>query len=168
VVVGNDFARITPNVFDFVGVAPIGYMLFALALGVCAGVFIRRTIPAMAATVAVFVAARFAVRDIRGSLLTPLRAVLSFQGPDPVARANWIVNTYYIDRQGHNVGNTLSLQGCARQSIGQCLASHGIRRVDYYQPTRRFWALQSIEFAIFAGLALLLLALASWWVTHRT
>lgn len=47
--------------FGFHGVAPIGYAAFAFALGVTAGVLLRRTVPAMAATLAGFVGARLAV-----------------------------------------------------------------------------------------------------------
>jgi len=41
-------SRIQPNIFDVQGIAPIGYTLFAFALGTAAGTFIRRTVPAMA------------------------------------------------------------------------------------------------------------------------
>jgi hypothetical protein len=50
--------RITPVVFDQRGIDPIGWALFAFALGVAAGVLLRRTLPAMATTLAVFTAAR--------------------------------------------------------------------------------------------------------------
>jgi hypothetical protein len=46
--------RITPPVFDERGIDPIGWALFAFALGLTAAVLIRRTLPAMAATLAVF------------------------------------------------------------------------------------------------------------------
>ena len=50
--------RITPPVFDMRGIDPIGWALFAFALGVTAGVLIHRTLPAMAATLGIFTAAR--------------------------------------------------------------------------------------------------------------
>jgi hypothetical protein len=50
--------RITPPVFDQRGIDPIGWALFAFALGVTAGVLLRRTLPAMASTLAVFTTAR--------------------------------------------------------------------------------------------------------------
>ncbi|ADB49313.1 ABC transporter permease subunit [Conexibacter woesei] len=53
--------RISPAVFDARGIAPIGYAAFAVALGVTAGAVIRRTVPAMAVTLAVFVAVQVAV-----------------------------------------------------------------------------------------------------------
>lgn len=166
--VGNDFARITPHVFDFVGIAPLGYSLFALALGIAAGVLTRRTIPAMVITIAGFATARFGVRALRAHLIPPLRVVLPIRGPDLHAHADWIVNSYFVDRTGHNLGTTLNLVGCRGLAIGQCLAKNDIKRVDLYEPANRFWSLQTIEFAIFTGLAMVLLAVVAWWVTRRT
>jgi hypothetical protein len=48
--------RIAPPMFEARGIAPIGYTLFALALGVAAGLVVRRVVPAMAITLALFVA----------------------------------------------------------------------------------------------------------------
>lgn len=50
--------RIIPTVFDERGINPIGWALFAFALGVTAGVLLRRTLPAMATTLAIFTAVR--------------------------------------------------------------------------------------------------------------
>jgi hypothetical protein len=47
--------RIAPPVFGMRGLAPIGYTAFAFTLGVAAGAIARRTVPAMAITLAVFV-----------------------------------------------------------------------------------------------------------------
>src|SRR5262249_39924083 len=44
-VAGDRFA----NGFDLEGAVPVAYALFALALGMAAGVLVRRTVPAMAA-----------------------------------------------------------------------------------------------------------------------
>ena len=48
--------RMAPPTFGTRGIVPIGYTAFAFALGVTAGTVIRRTVPAMAVTLAVFVA----------------------------------------------------------------------------------------------------------------
>jgi hypothetical protein len=53
--------QLAPAMFGVRGITPIGYAAFAFALGVTAGVFIRRTIPAMAATIVVFTGIRFAI-----------------------------------------------------------------------------------------------------------
>ena len=52
----TDFPRIQPLIFDTRGIVPIGYAAFAFALGVTVGMLARRTLAAMAITLAVFVA----------------------------------------------------------------------------------------------------------------
>lgn len=64
------------QVFDRRDIAPIAYALFAFAVGVLLGALIRRTLPAMAGTLAVFVLARIAVSIwIRPHLMAPKHLV---------------------------------------------------------------------------------------------
>jgi len=59
--------------FDERDIVPIGYAAFAFALGVAAGVLVRRTLPAMATTLVAFVAARLAmIHSIRPHLIAPV------------------------------------------------------------------------------------------------
>jgi hypothetical protein len=61
--------------FDSRDIVPIGYAAFAFALGVTAGVLIRRPLPAMATTLVAFVGARLAATYwIRPHLIAPLHA----------------------------------------------------------------------------------------------
>ena len=53
-----------PGRFDIMGIVPVGYALFATALGIAAGAVARRTVPALAATLAVFIAARFMITEL--------------------------------------------------------------------------------------------------------
>ena len=53
----------SPGTFSTRGLVPFGYAAFAFALGVCSGVILRRTLPAMAVTLAGFVGARLAVTN---------------------------------------------------------------------------------------------------------
>jgi ABC-type transport system involved in multi-copper enzyme maturation permease subunit len=65
-------------VFDERGIAPIGYAAFAFASGALIGAILRRTLPAMATTIAAFVAARIAVGLwIRPHLLAPTHTAMS-------------------------------------------------------------------------------------------
>jgi hypothetical protein len=65
-------ARLDPATFDARGVAPLGYAALAFALGVTAGVLLRRTLPAMALTLVAFVALQVVVPNfIRPQLLPP-------------------------------------------------------------------------------------------------
>ena len=47
-----------PGRFDIMGIVPVAYALFAMALGITAGALLRRTLPAMAVTLAGFIAVR--------------------------------------------------------------------------------------------------------------
>ena len=68
--------------FDQRGITLLGYAAFAFILGVCAGLVLRRTVPAMVATLVVFGAVRLAVTEwVRPYLFTPLRLVSAFQSP---------------------------------------------------------------------------------------
>jgi hypothetical protein len=64
--------------FDVRDITPIGYVAFAFALGVTVGVLMRRTVPAMATTLAGFVAARLAVTYwVRPHLLSPAHTTMA-------------------------------------------------------------------------------------------
>lgn len=68
--------RMAATIFDARGVVPIGYSLFALALGVVLGMAVRRTVPAMALTLAVFLAVQIAVPAfVRPHLIPPRQFV---------------------------------------------------------------------------------------------
>jgi ABC-type transport system involved in multi-copper enzyme maturation permease subunit len=66
-IAGDRFGAMTFATRD---IAPLGYALFAFALGTTAGLLLRRTIPAMAVTLAVFIAIQIIVPTaIRPNLL---------------------------------------------------------------------------------------------------
>ncbi len=104
------------------GIVPLGYAAFAFALGVCAGLVLRRTVPAMVATLAVFVGVRLAVTNwVRPYLLAPLRLVAalpppvpnSFRGPTPPRPGDWVVSDQVTTAAGRVVGQdgAISLGG---------------------------------------------------------
>ncbi len=69
--------RFDPGVFTERGVVAVGYAAFALALGVAAGALMRRTLPAMAATLLGFAGARVAVTFlVRPNLLSATRVLV--------------------------------------------------------------------------------------------
>ena len=63
------------NRFDITGIAPVGYAIFAMALGICAGALLRRTLPALAVTLAGFAGIRELIALwLRLATLTPVTA----------------------------------------------------------------------------------------------
>ena len=184
--------RFTPGVFDVRGIVPIAYVLFAVALGVAAGVLIRRTLPAMAATLGGFVAVRalvtifarphyMAARTASAPIFAAGTGIKFVNDAFPGA---WILNQVTLDRAGalvsQGVGfdfNYLSPR-CPGVippppafpkpgPLEGCVHRLGIHVVSTYQPAGRFWAFQGIEFAIYAALAAALIAVSVWVVRRR-
>ena len=50
----NQFPQLSPLMFDARGITPMGYAAFAFTLGGTVGMLIRRTLPAIAITLAIF------------------------------------------------------------------------------------------------------------------
>ncbi|MGW0390614.1 ABC transporter permease [Streptomyces sp. NPDC003042] len=66
--------RFTPLLFSGRAIVPLGYAAFAFIVGACAGLLIRRTVPAMAATLVVFAVVQILVPfAIRPHFISPER-----------------------------------------------------------------------------------------------
>lgn len=108
------------SVFDARDVAPIGYTFFAFAMGALLGAVIRRTLPAMAATLAAFVVARIAIQTWVRPYLMPSRHLtasilgagnfgfFSKNGGPPILAAqadgppgSWVIHNQLINSSGH-------------------------------------------------------------------
>ncbi|GAA2415853.1 transporter [Nonomuraea africana] len=69
----DELALMAPLVFGARGIAPMGYAAFAFVLGVTVGMVVRRTLPAMALTLAVFAAIQLAMPLlVRPHLMPPV------------------------------------------------------------------------------------------------
>ena len=111
-------------------IVPIGYAAFGFALGVTAGVLIRRTLPAMATVAAAFTASRVAmVRWIRPHLIAPAHLVVALDpvstgygrtnsGPDTLQASPprlpnaWINSTQILDKAGHALSPQFLASAC--------------------------------------------------------
>jgi ABC-type transport system involved in multi-copper enzyme maturation permease subunit len=72
-----DYGRMEPLLFAARGIVPIGYAVFAFALGVTVGMLVRRALPAMAITLAVFVAVQIVMPLlVRPHLVAPVRSTI--------------------------------------------------------------------------------------------
>jgi len=129
-------ARLTPVAFAMRGVAPVGYAVFALVLGVGVGLVLRRTVPAMAVTLAVFTFVQVAVPLwVRPHLVPPARQTITIadnlvgielHGPGgPVRlevttgdRGDWILSNRTVDASGQVVTALPSW-------VGDCLPAPG-------------------------------------------
>jgi hypothetical protein len=130
---GNSLAmnQFNPLVFATHGITPLGYAAFAFALGVTVGALIRRTVPAMAVTLAIFAALQLAMPLwIRPNLLPASHTTmgitdattvnlytagsphtftytLAADGGLPGRPEAWVRSSGATDAKGHPVGTVL-------------------------------------------------------------
>jgi hypothetical protein len=189
---GNSFSinKIAPPLFGATGIAPVGYAAFAFALGVAAGVLIRRTIPAMAVTLVIFAAVQVVMPLlIQPHLISPARltapfnantaneimisspgntmtVVGNFSGP-----AAWVLSNQTITPSG-KVFTGPAPSACVSSSAPpqECTNSLNklhLRQLITYQPASRYWPMQWLELAIYLVLAAGLSVLCVWQVRRR-
>ena len=158
--------RISPSSFDVEGIVVPAYALFALAVGVLAGLLLRRTLPAISVAAAAFVAVRLGVEKLlRPSYLAPLHSSVLGTGPAGRAR-DWVLHDTLVDSVGRSITTAredLAVLHAQHAGIDaqQYVAALGWRRLITYQPADRFWTFQGIEAAIFIVLALLVVGAAA-------
>ncbi|TDD69173.1 ABC transporter permease [Actinomadura rubrisoli] len=139
----SGFTRMGPLLFDARGIVPIGYAAFAFVLGVFAGMLVRRTLPAMAVTLAAFAVLQTVMpllvrphllppirttSDIRATNVEdlfmqrgggPLHLVMKTQAPnDPGA---WVLSTGIVDASGRGIGDDIPVS----TSSGPCAPPKG-------------------------------------------
>jgi hypothetical protein len=186
-----DASRFNAGSFDLRGIVPVAYALFALALGVLIGTLLRRTLPAMAATLAGFIGVRVLINIFLRPHYLPAKTasmpvVLKGRGflvGGPDLANGWILNQVTFDRSGHFAYNgggisftPMLTSHCpgfptppnmpSPTQLTQCVSKLGLHTVTTYQPAGRFWAFQGIESAIYVALAAALFV-AAWWVVRR-
>ena len=163
--------RFTQVFFDMQGIAPVGYTLFAVAFGVFAGTLLPKVLPAMALTLAGFVAARVAVALFaRPNYMTPLvddQLIQNGTGGQGDLAGGWVLAKEV--RQADGTFVTSGTVRCPPAADGvPCAADQafGLRPGAYnhqvFQPGDRFWTFQWIETGLFVALAALLI-----WVAIR-
>lgn len=165
------FARL----YDLQGVIPIASAVLAVGIGALSGVVLRRTVPAMLATAAGFVAVRLPIAlFIRPRLETARTVSLPFSPDTPLdGTGAWVLSRTVVDRGGSVLGRdgSLDLRTLAGRCPGlpdpdlpgrrlpdpgvvdACLEGLGVRSVTRYHPGDRFWAFQVWESLILVGVA---------------
>jgi ABC-type transport system involved in multi-copper enzyme maturation permease subunit len=181
-------------VFATHDITPLGYAAFAFTLGATAGALIRRAVPAMAVTLAIFAAVQIAMPLwIRPHLfparhtvipVTSLHSISLQQGGLngssftlgtgnlPSQPGAWLLSSGAVNTAGQAASTTPA--ACTAQSMRNdtpaffdCLASHGIREAVSYQPASRYWAFQWTETAIYTALTLALAGYCFWRLGRR-
>ena len=191
-------------VFPTHGITPLGYAAFGFALGVTAGLLVRRAIPAMAITLAIFAAAQLITPLIRPTLLPTSRTVttIAAAGATVSLKANpklaftattvpgkpgaWIISSEGVNAAGKPVSTIPAAcepavsrtfggvkvpatagPGALLAPVNNCVASHGIRVAENYQPASHYWPLQWSETGMYLALALALAGFCFWRLNRR-
>jgi hypothetical protein len=182
-----------PNYFDLQGIVPIGYAVFATALGIAAGALTRRTLVAIAVTIGGFIGVRLLIsQSLRAHYMAAVTAYynpLSSYSPPGSA---WVLSTGVVDRYGHvfSGGSAPEVNGVpvtalpascrgllfrdpttlSRAQVHQaasCMQVSGFRGFTTYQPASHYWPFQGIETGIYLALAAALLAVTVLVIRHR-
>lgn len=164
--------RIGPSSFDVEGLVVPAYALFALAVGVLAGLLFRRTVAAMTSTLVAFAAVRTIVLEfVRPHFLAPLHQIAAATGGGPGA-GDWVLSNTLVDGGGRQI--TAAREDLAVLHAQQAgidphtyILTLGWKRFISYQPAGRFWTFQLFEAGLFIGLAALVV-LVTVWLVRRT
>jgi len=175
--------RFDPLFFPTRNLAPLGYTVFAVVAGVTIGLLIRRTVPAMAITLAVFAALQILMPTvIRGHLQPPVNRSVAFEAAD--SHGLWLNRDGKTSVPGYDVPGAwvLTANPALRGADGelapesltkacftgepdeakQCLEALNLHTELSYQPADRYWTFQWLEFGIYLLLAGLLAGFAFW------
>lgn len=183
-IVGQPYglSPLQPLVFAASGVAFAGWTLVTFAIGVLAGMLIRRVIPVMFATLAAWAALAFGTgMYVRGHYESPIVTT------DPtITYPNWVMSQQWvhdgkpatlpmIDGALHPIDIRAITPELFEPGPGtpdnvdpiQYLIQHGFTHLTTYQPAGRFWPFQAIEGSWLLALSVLLLATTVWLVRRR-
>jgi hypothetical protein len=166
---------LAPQLFDLRGVVYAAWTLAAFAIGAFAGVVIRRTVPAMAASLAVW-----AGIDLGCVLFLRkhYEAAVTIKGANPGFGNSWVVAQWYAGPGGKpasqsTINNVLQQAPASvrnspdpRASAAWLTQHHYVHRWAW-QPQTRFWHFQFIEGGWLLALSLVLLTATIWLVRRR-
>jgi hypothetical protein len=166
-------SEMLPLAFALLGVALAAWTLFAFATAAFLGTLIRRTVPAMAITLVVYIALAIATAvAIRPHYLTPVAE----QGWNGKPSAGWVISSWAKGPHGQLLSqaalNDLHIPASVQNSrspdaLTNWLTQHGYTLWQSVQPDSRFWSFQLIEGGWLLAVSALLIAGTVWLVRRR-
>ena len=101
-----------PGRFDIMGIVPVGYAVFATALGITAGALLRRTLPAIAVTLAGFIVVRAVIfMALRRSFMTAVTSYFSLSSGFTPAGSAWQLGAGFVGANGQPISIPQSTNG---------------------------------------------------------
>lgn len=164
------------------GTAPVGYTVFAIALGLTFGALTRRTLVAMSATLATFMVVRIAfqalVRPHLAATATASRPTQLFgtTGSGSSAVGGWVHSSRLVDAAGRAVDWRVAeraITRCAgspratRDVLEGCSRRLGFQDLVTFHPASSFWQMQLLETSAFVLAGAALVAFCVWWVRNH-
>jgi hypothetical protein len=182
--VGSRFAAFT---FGARGVVPLGYAALALAAGVAIGLVVRRTLPALALTMAAMAVVQVAMPlFVRPHLLPPVTDQVAVDGDSLSRLSGLYLQGDHLVVEGYQMTGAWVLSGLSTMrdaagrtvtpattkpcmdastspsGAGDCLEKLDLHFDVTYQPANRYWPFQGIEAGAMVLLAALLVGFCRW------
>ena len=108
-----------PGRFDIMGIVPVGYAVFAMALGITAGALVRRTLPAVGITLACFIAVRFVIFSwVRPRFISAVTTYFPLNRAVPVAGSSWRLAAGYVGACDRPISIPQSTNGTVLGTVG--------------------------------------------------
>jgi hypothetical protein len=167
--------RFDPSVYELRGLMPVAYTVFAVGLGLFFSSVLRRTVPALGATLGVWMFGRLAFTNwIRPTVMKPIVSVTGAFKPEQIPMGSWEISNDLVNSSGHVVRG-FPIEACgvsdrqvvSRETVDSCMAKLGFHSVTKYQPATRYWHFVTVETASYVGVALILMAVAYWYTLRR-
>lgn len=161
------------DLFVVTGIVPGAWWLFAFMVGVATGVFVRKLLPAMAVTLAVFftVYVGMAALDVRVQYATPVR----LEESAPVARSGdpleinvasgaeaqlpagaLMVSYGWLDARGNPLSGKEQWSCASASDYLGCMGDKGYTWFANYHPADRYWRFQLTESGLLLAASLAL------------
>jgi hypothetical protein len=150
--------------FDIQGIVPIGYAVFAMALGIAAGTVARRTLPAIAVALGGFIALRLVISDfVRPHYMAAVTTYYNVAGSFTPPGQAWVLAQGAVSKTGvvvpqgwGSLGNALpascqkpldsapqTKSGSETSAVFSCMQAHGFHGFATYPPASRYWPFQA-------------------------
>jgi len=177
-------SRLAPQFFDLTGVAFAAWTLAAFTIGALTGALIRRVVPAIATSMAVWAGLLLAtLLYLRRHYEAPLLDK-GYGAPAIGNNPAWVISQSWTGPDGKPVSQSAIIQLIQQAPQGtpkkvgpntyqiavnpfQWLFQHGYTEWTRYQPASRFWPFQFIEGGWLLALSLLLIAATVWLIRRR-